>query len=327
MAILQELIALSESLVVEGKRVKGLNYETSEVKGKVERISVKLAGADSKALTTLAKKYVELDESIELLSDQKKLLNTEIKAKVQDLFDAEDAVMTRVIETVSFSMSLAKQSAAGSSTDYEAIVKDLVAAVPKLKDKVDELTKLYTKTTKARDPALRVDAIKEGVIKDIFAYIAKQLSSFAAWCTSYDADLADMKARFKSISKARFLENDPHGHKMYESNDQKLSKIECIKKSIDTILQAHSTRIEEFVVEDDVISVDVEFDFPEYFVKTSEIKDAGKPFVDKVRSQKHEDWREGFSAATYQLVLKSELAEEEIKEVTDYLESEKKRTN
>ena len=214
---------LVKQLLKEARR-DDLTYTPKEVKGKVERLTVTLTGSDSKSFTVLAKRYTELDESIKALDEEKKKINVQLRAKVVDMFDAEDEVLTRVVETVSFSAQVAKQSEAGSSTDYEAIIKQLLEMVPDLKSKVDTLTKTYTKATKAREPALRVDSLKEGVIKDIVSFIAKAVASFKSWGLSYDKKLDALKAAAKLLKKKPVNES-----KSDDAKSQMAEELEKIK--------------------------------------------------------------------------------------------------
>lgn len=200
-------------LLTEGKRRPDLTYTPHEVKGKVERLTVQLKGKDSTAMTKLAKEYMELAESIETLSAAKDNLNKEIRAKVLDLFDAEDDILTRVVETVSFTATVAKQTPQAPdkeeiTIDYNAILKELTQMVPDLESKIEALTKTYTTVTKKaaakpKEPALRVDMVKEGVIETVLGYVSKVVESFKAWCFSYDKRLDKLKAKFKAVSAVK----------------------------------------------------------------------------------------------------------------------------
>lgn len=198
-------------LLSEGKRDPKLTYTPTEVKGKVERLTVQLKGKDSTAMTKLLKEYSELADSIEILSKEKDALNKEIKSKVLDLFEAEDDILTRVVETVSFTATVAKSTPQGpdkeeTTIDYTAILKELAQMVPDLDSKIQALTKTYTTVSKKaaakpKEPALRVDVVKEGVVETVLGYVSKVVESFKSWCFSYDKRLAKLQAKFKASKK------------------------------------------------------------------------------------------------------------------------------
>ena len=187
--------------ILNEARKKKVTYTETEIKGKLDRVTATLEGADSKSFSLLAKKYIALDDAIKEMTEQRAKLNSEIKDKVVELFNTEDEVMTRVVETVSFTVQVAKQSGPGSTVDYANIIKDLIAMVPDLQEKVEALTKTYTKATKARDPALRVDSLKEGLISNVIGAISKMANEFRTWMFSYDKKLATLKDKFKSLKK------------------------------------------------------------------------------------------------------------------------------
>jgi len=185
------------------KRREDLTYTEKLVKKQLDRVIVELNGNESGVLTKLAARYDRLDKAIKVMGEKKKELNADIKEKVEDLFAAEDIVLTRVIDTVSFTLTVSKKSKQDDKivVDYKAIAEELAKLIPdELQAKVDEIAAAYTTITKQEDksPALSVKAkVNEGLIGDlkagIVSAIKKVIKSVTSWASKYDRKLAALK--------------------------------------------------------------------------------------------------------------------------------------
>lgn len=203
-----------ESLVTEARNPK-LKYTDKVVKDKLERVTVALESTDSAAMSRLAKRYVRLDASLKAMQEKRNELNSHLKETVEGMFDAEDAVVTRVVETVSFSLVMAKEVAkdipASSKVDYEKLAGELAKLIPaELQDKVQELTKLYTKiipaSTKPGVKSISVTPLEEGVgttLKSLIKSLVNGVKQFTRWATGYDKKLGALEARFKEIKSRK----------------------------------------------------------------------------------------------------------------------------
>lgn len=204
-----EKLSFKETIVLAEARRSDLKYTEKAVKNKLDRVTVELSGSDSGAMTKLASRFDRLDKAIKKMGEKRTELNDQLKSKVADLFNAEDVVLTRVVETASFAMTLSKlvkgsEQDPKTVIDYEKIAMALAELIPdELQSKVDEIVKMYTEISIAADrsPSLRVkskvdESLNEGVIdmlKAITAKIAKVVRSFAAWAVKYDRKLAALK--------------------------------------------------------------------------------------------------------------------------------------
>ena len=201
-------LTLKEHLLIteadeDRKRRKDLTYTEEYTKKLVSKVIIELSGNESGVLTKLAGKYDRLDKAIKLMGVKKNELNANIKAKVEDLFAAEDVVLTRVIETVSFTMTISKKSKTDDKTvvDYETIAKELAKLIPDdLQAKVEEITKAYTviSTQPDKSPALSVKAkVNEGLIGDLKAVVVsmvkRAIKSITSWAIKYDKKLLALK--------------------------------------------------------------------------------------------------------------------------------------
>lgn len=200
---------LSESMIAEARK-PNLPYNEKMVKNKLDRVTVTLSGTDSGAMSRLAKRYERLERSLEAMKKQRDAMNERLKEDVADFFDAEEAVVTRVVETASFTLTLAKEvkkAEPALKKDYEAIANELAKLIPEeLQTKIDEITALYTTIIPPKDPVkkLTVSPISEGVISTVKAAIraiGSKLKQFLKWGSSYDKKLGDLQTKLAEVKK------------------------------------------------------------------------------------------------------------------------------
>ena len=194
---------LIEETIEDRKRRPDLKYTEKIVKNQIDRVIVELNGNESGALTKLADRYDRLSKAIKLMGIKKDELNSDIKSKVEDLFAAEDIILTRVIETVSFTLTVSKKSKVEDKVivDYKAIAEGLAKMIPdELQSKVEEVKKAYTTIALQADksPALSVKAnVTEGIIgtltSAIISTIKKTIKSIMSWSTDYNKKLNALK--------------------------------------------------------------------------------------------------------------------------------------
>lgn len=175
-------------------------YHFKEVKGKVEQIILKLDGNESAAYTKMSKRYKEIDAELKKLQAERDAMNEKIKTDiVENYFDAEDAVMTRIIETVSLTAQIAKTPKPKAKVDTDAVLEKLLELMPELTEKVAALQKEFTSFPTPKAPALSVKTNES--VSDVWAKVKAKLSKFfasiSAWGTKYDAKLAEIKNMLK----------------------------------------------------------------------------------------------------------------------------------
>lgn len=202
-------LTLKEALILEdakGRR-KDLKYQEVETKKVVTRVIVELAGTESAALTKIAKTFLKIDQAIKKMGVKHKQLSAELKGQVESLYDAEDAVLTRVVETASFILTLSKQMRKEPSVkyDYEKIAEELRKLVdPTLSDKVDLIYNAFKEEIPGgpgKEPTLGVAAKVTESFSDTYqraiAKFKKLVStvtkSIASWAVGYDKKLNQLK--------------------------------------------------------------------------------------------------------------------------------------
>lgn len=205
-------LSFKELLVLNEERDSGLKYTDKQVKGNIDRVITILSGNKSAVMTKLAQRYHKLDLSIKKLSEERNQINKDMKETVQGLFDSTDVVYTRVVETCSFTITLAKEGKAIEKVEYDfqKIAEELAKLIPdELQSKVDEIMEAYKKVkiTQPKSPALTVD-LKEGIL-DSLSKISKMASSvlkkMMGWALSYDKKLDKLKKIMEVKMKMRDL--------------------------------------------------------------------------------------------------------------------------
>lgn len=201
--IIQELLKLAE------ERQKGWTYAEKRGKapkgvegavGAIEKVVLHLEGSESASVTRLAKRYDRLDISAKLMKDRRDELNNQLKMIGDQLFDAEDSLVTRIVETASYTVSLSASEKGESKppkkvVDYEKAYAELAALVPELTAKVEEITAKYTEMVKQKDTpmALKVKAkVNEGMMETLKSFVSRIVS----WAKGYDKKLSALKAKY-----------------------------------------------------------------------------------------------------------------------------------
>lgn len=204
-------LTLKESMVLSEARDPKLKYTEKQVRNEIDRVTVALEKQKSSAMTKLAEKYYRLDLAMKRMAEERDKVNTEMKETVQDLFDATDIVYTRVVETCSFTLTLAKQAQKPTEKidyDFQSIAEELAKLIPDdLQSKVDEIMETYKKVivTQPKSPAFSVKTkikedqdLQESLIAKVKA-LAKMISGFlkkiTSWAVSYDKKMSALKKK------------------------------------------------------------------------------------------------------------------------------------
>jgi hypothetical protein len=190
-------------------RQKGVTYTEKKAKGVIDKVIATLSGTQSASLTKLAKRYARLEASLKAMKDKHDELNTKLKNEVQDLFEAEEVVYTRVVETAQFTLTMAKEiqkePEKTTKVDYEKIIAALTVLIPdELQSKVDTIVEKYTTITEvpAKPPAKKLSVSKEvgaapPVVEGLLDNLKKKFASFVqsirSWGDRYDKKLSRLK--------------------------------------------------------------------------------------------------------------------------------------
>lgn len=234
-------------------RVPGLDYK-NEYKGKKEpvfdRVILTLTAKDSEIMTKLAFKYKKLDNLQKMITEQRNKMNEIVKQKMDELFDAEDVLVTREIDTVSATMVLARKTPDSPAiparvetvTEWDQVALGIMALLDdELLPKAQQLLADFTKINRiaeiparpGKSPALTVTPkesriYESTVIDKIKAYGKKILQSFLSWGKKYDFKLDTINARIaqvrngnKSVSETMYYVEKPGGEVLSYTRKEK----------------------------------------------------------------------------------------------------------
>lgn len=201
--VIKKVVSESEDILLEDRR-SDLNYKEKLVKGQIDRVTVELEAHESGVMTKLASRYFSIDKTIKKLMEVKDKMNAGVKERAEALFNAEDIVLTRVVETVSFGLTLSKQMQVAESTvervNYEKIAKELMALISEdLKPQVDAIIKEATTKTvipaSTKSPGLRITPKNEGFVGDAVNKFKELVLRFKNWAKNYDKKLNQLKRK------------------------------------------------------------------------------------------------------------------------------------
>jgi uncharacterized protein (UPF0335 family) len=170
--------------IIEGRNPE-IQYQDSE--GQVIAL---LQSYNSQSYTKLAQKV----KRIEQLKEEIKALEEDVKQStredISDLFDAEDAVKTRVVQTMSFILTLSKDPAATKTPKYKDILTALSEHLTPELIKVLEGLKEQMVTITQKSPSLKIKPLDEGFVSSLFARLKLTVMN---WASRYDQKLDNLK--------------------------------------------------------------------------------------------------------------------------------------
>lgn len=171
--------------------------EAIEFEYDADKVIADLTSHDSMVYTKLAQKVKRIEE----LESEIKALKLEVKSDtrvhVADLFKAEDVVRTRVINTISYMLTLSKDPKPSETVQYAKVVAELEKQLTPELIAVLESLKEQFKTITQKEPSLKIvprDKIKEDEESPLKTYGGKLLDFIEGWADRYDKKLEALKA-------------------------------------------------------------------------------------------------------------------------------------
>jgi hypothetical protein len=198
-------MTLLEAVLFEARR-KDVNYLETKVKGVLTKVTAQLSGIDAANVSRLMTRYKRVEETLEAIQQRRNALNAETKELANDLFDAEEVFVTRVIETAAYTITVTKFTPASEKpkkfeVDYEAAFKELLTLVPELEEKGKQILAKYKTAVEQKDSggALKYTDNREGEKLDeglIGMAIKSFLRSIFEWSHSYDSKLEAFRRKY-----------------------------------------------------------------------------------------------------------------------------------
>jgi hypothetical protein len=187
-----------------------LKYTEVLKKGKLDRLIVKLEGVKAGPYSKAAKRMIRLLKLAESSKKKGEEIKDSLRADVEGLFDASDEIVTRVVETASFVITVNRKVAPEDkeTIDHEAIATDLMMLIERelkdrleeLKPEIDSIYKQHTKLVKGNPKAAGI-AAKEKVDESLMPSVVGAIKSFVkfikSWAKKFDRKLLALKKRAK----------------------------------------------------------------------------------------------------------------------------------
>ena len=165
-----------------------------------DKVIAHLKSYNSAAYTRLANRVEEvasLEAEIKAIKEDMKGLARE---HVASLFAADDAAKTRVVDTISFILTLSKDPKPTETYQYAKIIEELTQHLtPELITVLSEIKARFKSVTQ-KEPSLKIakkepDAISEGIVE----HFRKFYSVIRDWAKNYDRKLSALKQQAVSI--------------------------------------------------------------------------------------------------------------------------------
>jgi hypothetical protein len=171
------------------------------------KITAKVSGRTSESFTKLAKKLMDIEMLNKQIGQLRDEVSADAKTSIEDLFDAEDEVYTRYIDTVSLSITMSKSieesSTETSALNVDGFLEDLMILVDgNLRPAVELLLSNHTKvSTKIRAAQKGRVTTKLPILEDnVSTMVANFISTFTGkvmkFVTGYDRKLDAIATKY-----------------------------------------------------------------------------------------------------------------------------------
>jgi hypothetical protein len=164
-----------------------------------------LKGYKSGRYTKLAQMMQSIATQEAEIKEKKELVKGDTKLLIGDLFSAEDAVRTRIVDTNTFIFAMSKDPEATTSIKYEKVLTELEKEMgPELLARSKELKKQFS-TIVNKSPSLKIKAkmesveLTEGPMDAIKVFFAKFKNAIFAWAHQYDMQLESLKRSLEGL--------------------------------------------------------------------------------------------------------------------------------
>jgi len=172
-----------------------IEYKEKKVKGVLDRVIALLSGNKSGAFTRIAQRYKRIDRLQKLMKEERDALNKEIKAKIRPLFDVQDEIYTRIIETASLTITLSRaQSGTNEYLDIESYVEELEKLMPGMEKQIEALRKQFTIVEEfEKDESVRVRVKEDEGDDQLTQYASRAAAMISARTEALGAQLNSIK--------------------------------------------------------------------------------------------------------------------------------------
>ncbi len=184
-----------------------VSYQEVSKGNEVHKVVATLTSFASGKYTKLAQNIARMQKVAEETLQLESEIKQDGREAVADLFRAEDAAYTRVVETVSFTLQIAKDPKAATTIEYKKVLEELQDHLtPELIAVLESIKAKFSTVQKPKPPSYSWNAKPDGVgvgetidesgtFDAVSNFLKKYLHKIAAWSHTYDNKLNALKQR------------------------------------------------------------------------------------------------------------------------------------
>lgn len=205
-----------------------VSYSHEEKKGEITKVIANLQSYDSGRYTKLGRNLNRIKWLSEKIDQLKEEVKADTKGAIADLFHADDACRTRVVETVGFTFEMTKDPKPTTTVQYSKVLEaleehltpELLAVMEGLKAQFSSVTqkspglKAKDKRYESIEEAIQLD---EGFLDKIKDLAKRFYAKVTNWASSYDSKLAKLKSM---AAQAQPAESVAEGSDMFGHPDE-----------------------------------------------------------------------------------------------------------
>ena len=167
-------------------------------RSQADRVVANLLSYDSMRYTKLAQKVQRIEELEAEIKQLKLEVKEETRGFIASLFDAADAAKTRVVNTVSFILTLSKDPKPTETYQYAKVIGELEKHLTPDLIKVLTSIKEQFKSVVQKEASLKVtpksnESLEEGIGDNISNFLRTYAKKVMNFLRNYDAKLAQLK--------------------------------------------------------------------------------------------------------------------------------------
>jgi hypothetical protein len=178
-----------------------ISYKADMKGGQVTKVTAFLKSYESGRFTKLGRNLLEVEQLEKRVKELKEDTKQEARDLLADLFHAEDAACTRVVDTVGFLFEMSKNPKPTETVKYSKVLEELEVMMPELKDVLSTLIAKHTSapvqktaSLKATDKAPKTEeSISEGFGDKLKGFFGKLKAWVDSWGAKYDSKLDALK--------------------------------------------------------------------------------------------------------------------------------------
>jgi glutamyl/glutaminyl-tRNA synthetase len=181
--------------------------ETGAKKGEVTKVVANLSSFASGKYSRLAKNIARMQKIAQETLELESSIKADARETIADLFAAEDAAYTRVVETVSFTLQITKDPKAATTVSYVKVLEELQQHLtPELIKVLESIKAKFSTVNAPKPPSLTHSAKEDGVgydegisespmLSKMSEFFKKYLNKIISWGETYDQRLAALKSQ------------------------------------------------------------------------------------------------------------------------------------